>query len=226
MIMSRAYLKWEFAFLSHQIQCSSPVLFRLIPIVLLLVRFSPPSSFSLLFLSSFPLLPHFPHSLLSISCLLLLPPGQPFLIMTFLLQRSWDTLRQHWERISAEFNLDLCFTPRLWNSSLFYRSVKYCPIPWSDRREVWQDVLSVCQSLFTNTFLPFVISVDFVLAYDVEINRGPDGWSWLHSVRLRGCQWQGHWFNNEVLPIAFIRGALSLLSALSVNCGLWVKFAM
>lgn len=101
---------------------------------------------------SFLLLPHFPHSSLSISCFLLLPPGQPFLVMTFLLQRSWDTLRQHWERISAEFNLDLCFTPRQWDSSLFYRSVKYCPIPWSDRREVWQGVLSVCQSLLLIRF--------------------------------------------------------------------------
>lgn len=110
--------------------------------------------FSLFSFSSFPsiclsflLLPHFPHSFLSISYLLLLVLGQAFLIMTFLLRRSWDTLRQRWERISVEFNLDLCFTLRQWHSSPSYRWVKYCPVPWSDRREVWQGVLSVNQFL-------------------------------------------------------------------------------
>ena len=87
------------------------------------------SLLSIIPLSFLLLLPYFPHSVISISCLLLPPPGQAFLIMTFLLQRSWDTLRQRWERISVEFNLDLCFTQRQWNSSLFYRSVKYCPVP-------------------------------------------------------------------------------------------------
>lgn len=33
----------------------------------------------------------------------------------------------------------------------------------------------VCQSVFTNRFLPFVIQVDS-LANDAEINRGPDGY--------------------------------------------------
>lgn len=71
------------------------------------------------------------------------PPVQPFLTLAFLPQRSWDTLRQCWQRIRVEFNLDLCFNPRQWNSSLFYKSVKYCLVPWSDRREIWLGILSV-----------------------------------------------------------------------------------
>lgn len=54
---------------------------------------------------------------------------------------------------------------------------------------------------------------------DVEINRGLDGRLLLYSVRVRDCQWQGHWFNNEVLAIALMRSALSLISACSVNVG-------
>lgn len=153
MIMSGAYLKWEFAFLSRLIQCSFPVLFLLIPIFLSsLFSFS---SFSFIPLS-FPLLPHFLHSLLSISCLHFLPPSQPFLLMTFMLQRSWDTLRQRWERISVEFNLELCFTPRQWNSS----PIDQWNIALSLEAiggELWHGVLSVCQSGFTNTCLPLSI---------------------------------------------------------------------
>lgn len=72
----------------------------------------------------FVLLPHTPHCFLfssSYPLLLSLPAGQVFLILTSLLRRSWDSLRQCWERISVEFNLDQCFTPRRRNSSLFYR---------------------------------------------------------------------------------------------------------
>lgn len=112
---------------------SNPILFSTIVSPDLHLSVSCSVLSSLFSFSSFPLLPlpfllppHVQYSLLSISHLVLLPPGQPFLIMTFQLQRSWDTLRQHWERINVEFNLDLCFTLRQWSPSLFYRSVKYC----------------------------------------------------------------------------------------------------
>lgn len=72
----------------------------------------------LLFLSSL-LLSYFPHP--SSPSPAFLPPGQPFPTMTCMLLRSWDTLRQRWERISVEFNLVLRLNPRQWNPSPMYQ---------------------------------------------------------------------------------------------------------
>lgn len=106
----KKWWSWIQHILHERLQFSNPMLF-----------ISPDLHLSLLYLSSlipFSSYPTFHIHFLPISCVLLLPPGQAFLIVTFLLQRSWDTLRQHWERLSVEFNLDLCFTPRQRNSSL------------------------------------------------------------------------------------------------------------
>lgn len=69
---------------------------------------------------SFP--PSFPSSrpgLFICFCPVLLssPAGQISVILTSLVRRSWDTPRQCWERISVEFNLDPCFSPRRWDFS-------------------------------------------------------------------------------------------------------------
>lgn len=78
-------------------------------------------------------------------CPLLLssPADQISVILTSLVRRSWDTLRQCWERISVEFNLDQCFSPRRWNFFSSIKWVKYYSVAWSYGSEVWRRVLSV-----------------------------------------------------------------------------------
>lgn len=51
--------------------------------------------------------------------------------------------------------------------------MKYFPVPLAAGGR--PRALFVCQSVFANRFLPFVIQVD-PLANDAEINRGPDGY--------------------------------------------------
>lgn len=80
------------------------------------------SGFHLSCCFSRPLFPSFSPSsrpsLFISSCPVLLssPAGQISVILTSPVRRSWDTLRQCWERISVEFNLEQCFTPRRRNS--------------------------------------------------------------------------------------------------------------
>lgn len=84
-------------------------------------------------------------SLFISSCPVLLssPAGQISVILTSLVRRSWDTLRQCWERISVEFNLDQCFSPRRWNFFSSINESNTTSSPRSDGSEVWLHVLSV-----------------------------------------------------------------------------------
>lgn len=59
----------------------------------------------------------------------------------------------------------------------------------------------------------------------VESNRGLDGRLLLYPMRVRDCQWQGDWFNIEVLR-CLMRSMLSFISAPLLNCGQRVKFAL
>lgn len=168
---------------------------------------------------SFPLVPHFPHSPFSISFLLLLLLAKLYPIMTFLLWRSWDTPRQRWERIREELNLDLCFTLKQWNSSrLWINEILPCPLKRQQRG--WTGCF-VCRSVSLYQCVSvFVVVIDHILL--------PTMSRWIevlmddYCFTQWDCQWQGHWFNDQVLPIALI-SALSLISALQWIVGSELK---